>query len=206
LPEGLSSFTPFVLNGRAFVVVFAGSLADWYGPMLERLVTAAQSCSAPVEFRFYGSNPSWSREFDALARAQNIYRGQLPFEQLRSEMAGADVLILPMGFGPQCSLVERTSFKTKFLDYLSYQKPILVWGPEYCSAVRVAKEFGSAEICEQPDAAAALEKLLALRQHPQRQSALVNHARKMYDDRFNPDKIHSALVGKIRETVKAFRP
>jgi glycosyltransferase involved in cell wall biosynthesis len=206
LPERLPSFSPFVVNGRAFVVVFAGSLADWYGPMLERLVKAAQSCSVPVEFRFYGSNPSWSPEFDTFARSQNIYRGHLPFEQLRSAMAGADLLLLPMGFGPQCSAVERTSFKTKFLDYLSYQKPILVWGPEYCSAVRAAKEFGSAEICEQPDAAAALERLLALRQHPQRQSALVNHARKMYDDRFHPNKIHSALVGKIRDTVEGFRP
>ena len=54
--------------------------------------------------------------------------------------------------------------------------------------------------------AAALERLLALRQHPQRQSALVNHARKMYDDRFHPNKIHSALVGKIRDTVEGFRP
>jgi glycosyltransferase involved in cell wall biosynthesis len=195
-------FQPFKTNDRRFVVVFAGSMADWYGPMLERLVTAAQLQSAPVEFRFYGSNPSWSREFDALARTQNIYRGHLPFEQLRREMAGADALILPMGFGEQCAQVERTSFKTKFLDYLSYQKPILVWGPEYCSAARVAREFDSAEVCTQPEAAAFLKAILAVANTPERQTALVENARRMYDDRFHPDKIHAEFVRKIQETVE----
>lgn len=205
LPEKLPGFTPYAVDGRPFVVAFAGSLADWYGPMLERLVTAAQLRSAPVEFRFYGSNPSWSREFDAKARARNIFLGHLPFEELRRQVAGADALILPMGFEESCALVERTSFKTKFLDYLSYQKPILVWGPEYCSAVRVAREFDSAEICVQTDAMAMLEKLLKLRDEPERQYELVNNGRKMYDDRFHPDKIHEGLVNEIKATVEAFR-
>ena len=205
LPEKLESFAPFNANGRAFVVAFAGSLADWYGPMLERLVMAARSQAAPVEFRIYGSNPSWSKEFDALARKENIFRGHLPFDELRRQVALADGLILPMGFDERCAAVERTSFKTKFLDYLSYQKPILVWGPEYCSAVRVALEFGSAEICTKPDATDMLKIILALRNQPDRQSRLVQNARKMYDDRFHPDKIHAGLVTAISETVQNFR-
>ena len=200
--DALAPFRPFTTTDRRFVVVFAGSLADWYGPMLEHLVMAAKSQSVPVEFRFYGSNPSWSRKFAEYAKSQNIYRGHLPFEQLRQEMAGADALILPMGFDERCAQVERTSFKTKFLDYLSYQKPILVWGPEYCSAVRVAQEFDSAEICTQPDAAVMLEKILAVGNAPDRQTALVHHARRMYEDRFHPDKIHGGLVQKIHETVE----
>ena len=203
IPEKLAPFQPFTSKGRRFVVVFAGSLADWYGPMLERLVTAAKLQSAPVEFRFYGSNPSWSREFDAQARSQNIYRGHFPFEQLRREMAGADALILPMGFEERCAQVERTSFKTKFLDYLSYQKPILVWGPEYCSAVRVAREFDSADICIQPDAWEFLKAILSVASTAERQTALVINARKMYEDRFHPDKIHAGVVGKIHEIVKS---
>ena len=36
-------------------------------------------------------------------------------------------------------------------DYLSFRRPILVWGPEYCSAVRVATEFDSAECVTDSD-------------------------------------------------------
>ena len=205
LPEDIPPFNPANGLGRSFVVAFAGSLADWYGPMVERLVAAAQDQKTPIEFRIYGSNPSWSSEFHAQARARNIYRGHLPFAQLRQEMADADALLLPMGFEEDCAMVERTSFKTKFLDYLSYQKPIFVWGPEYCSAVRVAREFDSAEICSQPDAGAALAGIIALRAAPARQQALVSNARRMYDDRFNPEKIHAALVDKMQTTLRAGR-
>lgn len=205
LADAPEPFKPFANNDRHFIVAFAGSMSDWYGPMLERLVGAAQSQKAPLEFRFYGSNPTWSREFDTHAKAKGIYRGHLPFEQLRQEIAEVDGLILPMGFEEHAALVERTSFKTKFLDYLVYQKPILVWGPEYCSAVRVAREFDSAETCSEPVATAMLANILSLKDSPQRQSVLVHNARAMYESRFHPDKIHSGLVTKIRETVEGFR-
>jgi len=185
-----------------FVVVFAGNLSNWYGQMLEQLVTAAIKANAPVEFRIYGGNQSWSGEFDRLVRERNIFRGHLPFEKLRAELSAADALILPMGFEAECAQVERTSFKTKFLDYLACQKPILVWGPEYCSAVRVAQEFDSAEVCTQPDAAAFLEKILALQKSPARQAALVENARKMFEARFHPDKIHAEFVSKLQELVE----
>jgi glycosyltransferase involved in cell wall biosynthesis len=203
--ENLPSFQPFNRSARRFIVAFGGSMADWYGPMLERLVRAAEAQNAPVEFRFYGSNPSWSRDFDQHARSRGIYRGHLPFADLCTAMAEADALILPMGFEEQAALVERTSFKTKFLDYLVYQKPIVVWGPDYCSAVRVAQEFDSAEICTRPEPEAMLKSVLALAQNPARQSALVSHARRMYEGRFHPTKIHGGLVLAIRETVEKYK-
>lgn len=177
-----------------FVIAFAGNLSDWYGRMLEQLVTTAIQNRAPVEFRIYGGNQSWSREFESMARVRNIYRGHLPFDELSREMAHVDALILPMGFEPESAQIERTSFKTKFLDYLSYEKPILVWGPEYCSAVRVAREFDSAEVCTQAGAEAVLEKILILQQAPDRREVLRRNARAMYQGRFHPDKIHAHFV------------
>jgi len=201
MPDSVGPFEPYTGGTRPFVIGFGGSLAEWYGQMLERLVSAAQTQSAPVEFRFYGSNPNWTPDFAARARGQNIFRGHLPFEQLQREMSQVDALILPMGFEERCAFAERTSFKTKFLDYLSYQKPIFVWGPEYCTAVRVAREFDSAEICTDPKATAILERILAVRSSPPRQVALVQNARRMYEDRFKPDKIHAGFLGQCRQLI-----
>ncbi|MEI9864581.1 MAG: hypothetical protein WDN00_08515 [Limisphaerales bacterium] len=91
-----------------------------------------------------------------------------PIRQTPSGTGGGGCVDFADGFEAECAQVERTSFKTKFLDYLSNQKPILVWGPEYCSAVRVAREFDSAEVCVEPDAAAFLEKILLLKNDPER--------------------------------------
>lgn len=190
-------------NGPSrFIVAFAGNLSDWYGTMLERLVTTAIAKRATIEFRLFGKNPSWTFEFDRMVQERAVFRGYLPFDQLREEMAEVDALLLPMGFDAQCALVERTSFKTKFLDYLAYGKPILVWGPEYCSAVRVAREFDSAEICTDPDASAFLRTILDVQKSRERQHELVANARKMYEARFNPDKIHSEFVQKMRQIVE----
>lgn len=189
---------PFEADGKKsasrFVATFAGNLSDWYGRMLEQLVRAAWAADAPVEFRIFGANQSWSREFDQMARERQIYRGLVTFDQLRREMAEVDCLLLFMGFDEACARTERTSFKTKFLDYLTFQKPILLWGPEYCSATRYAREFDSAQPCNSPDATACLKTLLDLKTDARRQKALVENAGKMFQDRFHPDKIHAQFV------------
>jgi glycosyltransferase involved in cell wall biosynthesis len=205
LPQGTSEFQPFCGDGKdaPFVVAFAGNLANWYGRMLEQLVSEAWQRKLPVEFRLFGSNPSWSSSFDREVRARGVYRGQLPFAELKGAMAQVNALLLLMGFGQDCALIEKTSFKTKFLDYLSFQKPILLWGPEYCSATRIAREFDAAATCADAEAASFLETISALGRSPERQTELVNNARKMYEDRFHPDRIHTAFVQKCRELVES---
>jgi glycosyltransferase involved in cell wall biosynthesis len=189
------------ISSRRFLVAFTGSLSVWYGRMLERLILEARAQNAPIDFRIYGSGASWSPEFDAFVKKEKIFLGHLPFETLCNEIEQCDALLLPMGFENEAALIERTSFKTKFLDYLVYGKPILVWGPEYCSAARVAREFDSAMVCTYPSEKEAVSALLSLACRPDRQIELIRNARSMYEDRFHPDKIHNAMVEKIHALV-----
>jgi hypothetical protein len=99
-----------------------------------------------------------------------------------------------MGFGDECAQTERTSFKTKFLDYLTFQKPIVIWGPEYCSAVRVAREFDAAECYTSPDAAGCIAALENVARSSERQKQLVANAHRMYQSRFEPRRIHAVLL------------
>ena len=101
------------------VVTFAGNLSVWYGRLMEELVSTALMSDYPIEFRIFGGNQSWSPEFNETAIERGIFKGHIPFEALRVELAKSDLLILPMGFEKECAQVERTSFKTKFLDYLT---------------------------------------------------------------------------------------
>lgn len=204
-PANNPPFKPFdpCDSERKIVVGFAGSLSEWYGPMLERLVVASESAGSPLEFRFFGSHPAWSAIFDAHVRSAKVYQGVLPFKELQSAMDEVDALLLPMGFETRAALIERTSFKTKFLDYLVFRKPIMIWGPTYCSAVRTAREFDSAQICSDEDENAALKTLMKLSKQPERQKELVENAAKMHFNRFHPDLIHAGLVERIEATVKA---
>ncbi|MDF1712084.1 MAG: glycosyltransferase [Akkermansiaceae bacterium] len=190
-----------VTKTEPLIAFFGGSLGEWYGPMMESLVRSCEKAGDVVDFRIFGALETWSSEFDAYAREVGIFRGRVDFEKLSEEASKADVLILPMGFGEECAHVERTSFKTKFLDYLSFRRPILVWGPEYCSAVRVAREFDSAECVIESSPAACRAALLKLADSPRRRTELISNAMRMYRDRFHPERIHTELVRIINQTV-----
>jgi hypothetical protein len=194
-----------IVNGQIkhkteFTVVFAGNLGEWYGRMLEKLVRSAEGRN--IRIKIFGGNASWSKEFETYARETNIYRGQVPFDQLKKEVGDVDGLLLLMGFDPSVAQIEKTSFKTKFLDYLIFHKPILLWGPEYCSAVQIAREFDSAEICTSEDEKSFLNAIETLSKNPGRQETLVANSAKMYHERFHPDRIHEKLVSSIRRLIE----
>lgn len=186
---------------KPFSVLFAGNIGEWYGPMLEQLVSLWRQSGNCVSFRIFGSNPSWTHEFDSWSRREGIFRGQVPFDTLQGEAASANLLLVPMGFDPSVEIVERTSFKTKFMDYVSFQKPIVVWGPTYCSAVRIAQKFDSALCCTTPNPRDCLDSIHKLALDPARQLILVQNARRMYQDRFNPEQIHRVLVDHCQDLV-----
>ena len=205
LVDNKREFIPFASDRRPATVFFSGSLSFWYGPMLERLVLAG--CHYPLRFEIFGSHvhASWSGSFDSFARTTGVYRGQVPFDRLRTHAHEADLLLLLMGFGDECAQTERTSFKTKFLDYLTFQKPIVVWGPEYCSAVRFASEFDAAECYTSPDPAGCVATLQNLARSSERQKQLVANARRMYQSRFEPSQIHSVLLRECQKLVQRQR-
>lgn len=183
-----------------FLSVFAGNLGEWYGKMLEQLLSV--SAGEDLTFTIFGSNATWTDTFNDSVTRSGIYRGQVSFDKLRQEIKSADALLLLMGFDERVAQIEKTSFKTKFLDYISLQKPILLWGPEYCSAVQTAREFDCAEICASPRAEDFYRTILALRNNRERQRQLVENARRMYDERFNPNTLHHALTTSIRKAIQ----
>jgi hypothetical protein len=110
-----------------------------------------------------------------------------------------------MGFSDESAQIERTSFKTKLLDYLTFQKPIVIWGPEYCSAVRSAREFDAGECYTSADAAGCIATLQKIARSPDRQKQLVANARRMYQSRFEPGQIHDVLREQCEALVRRQR-
>lgn len=82
-----------------------------------------------------------------------IARGLVDPPQLIGELQReADILFLPMSFAEHDRDNMRLSFPSKLADYTSVGLPIVVYGPEYCSAVRWARENpGAAEVVTRED-------------------------------------------------------
>jgi glycosyltransferase involved in cell wall biosynthesis len=142
-------------------VGFAGSVNANYRQALKRIADALRPNGGKLVI--FGP----LTKADALQyglNGENIeVRGLLPSPELVEELREvADVLLLPMSFVAADQSNMATSFPSKLTDYTNAGLPLLIFGPEYCSAVRWARDNpGVAEIVS-TDSSEAVQTALRL--------------------------------------------
>lgn len=176
----------------SFTFCFAGNLAHWYGDQVASIMTLCENEPA-LSLRVFGAYHNWSPAFEERQKNLGVYFGFRPFEELASEFKSADAFLLPMGFAQSAALIERTSFKTKFLDYLLFEKPILVWGPEYCTSIKIARQYECALCITDPDPAAVIRGMQQIAQDSTLRKKLTSNALTMLTGDFHPDRITNEL-------------
>ena len=184
-------------NGK-FRVVYVGSVENFYGRMLCSLIERIEATS-DLEIIVVGPNADWPADILQRARAKGIYLGFKPPVEAAAVLAGADALLVVMSFEPEHRLFMETSFTTKFLDYTAFGKPIILWGPEYCTPVRVARRDGGALVVNTPDAAEVVATCRKMSSAPQTRRSLAEQARKLHRELFNPDRLQAVFVGAIEK-------
>lgn len=130
------------VHGGRLRLVYGGTLVRHYGEMLLSLAKLLEG-STNFEICLYGARPDWSESDLRWAEQSGVYRGALPQEKFRRELLRADVFIAVMSHAPEMEIMSRTSFTTKFLEYCQFAKPVVVWGPDFCQPVRVARATGA---------------------------------------------------------------
>jgi glycosyltransferase involved in cell wall biosynthesis len=72
-------------------------------------------------------------------------------QELQGVLQKADILFLPYSFSESSRFAVESAFPSKIADYLASGRPILIFGPQYSSLVRYAKEQGFAEVVDNCD-------------------------------------------------------
>ena len=134
LPLPASVTTP---SGK-FKILYFGNL-DLYGPMLLEALREFKG-HPQIQFQVRGSNPNWSDESKKEMRDAGLWLEFAPRSELDSWLQNADAFLIPMVFEEKYRRRMETSFPSKIIEFVQFGKPIIIWGPEYCSAVRWAKK------------------------------------------------------------------
>lgn len=150
---------------RPYTLLFAGNLGEWYGQALLELLERIPA-GGPLKLTIAGRHASWTAERDRQLVADGTYLGFLKGQPYRDALARADALLVIMGFEQEARRIESTSFKSKIVDYLLAERPLIVWGPAYSTAVRHARSEGFGLVVDTPDPAAVVEALDRLRHDP----------------------------------------
>src|SRR6266853_1161366 len=191
-------------NGK-FRLVYGGAVGNFYGRMLCSLIEKIE-VTTDLELIVIGPNADWPKQTLERARASGTYPGFKPPEQAAEALASADALLVVMSFEKEHELFMRTSFTTKFLDYVAFGKPVILWGPEYCTPVRVARKHGGAVVVNQDDADAIVSTCRQIAHDAAWHEQLSQQARQLHQTLFNPDRLQEIFVGEIEKLVRSRGP
>ena len=150
-------------NGEGLTVAFGGTINSTGQRRQIGLVCDAVGKSGGTVHLFGPLNPDQCRA-QGLDGPHVRFRGLLSSEEFKDRLrAEADVLLVPMNTDEEDAMNARISFPSKLVDYTAVGLPILMIGPDYCSAVRWARENeGVAEVVSREDVgeiSAALTRL-----------------------------------------------
>lgn len=184
-------------NGK-FRLAYVGAAENFYGRMLRSLVEKIEAAS-DLEMMVVGPTGDWPLEVLQRAKAKGVCLGSQPPEEAAKVLAGADTLLVVMSFEAEHRLFMETSFTTKFLDYVAFGKPIILWGPDYCTPVRVARREGGALVVNTPDAGAVVAAARKIASEPQTRESLAQQAKNLHQTLFNPGRLQEILVSEIEK-------
>ena len=192
--------TIFPPKSSKFRIVYVGAAEHFYGRMLCSLIEKLEPLP-DMEIIVVAPNADWPAEALQRAKANGIYLGFKPPEQAAAVLAGADALLVLMSFEREHELFMRTSFTTKFLDYTAFGKPIILWGPEYCTPVRVVRRDGGALVVDQPKAERVVDAARHLKQDCNLRQFAIAGARDLNNGIFNPEILQEIFVSRIEALV-----
>lgn len=175
------------LEPAALRIVYSGTIGFKHNPDL--LVAAARETDARVLVFSEG------KAADALVKAGETMpnlavRGWLPFAELPSALAAADILAV---------LLEKDagvfSVPSKVLTYLAVGRPIVAAMPANNLAARIIREHDAGIVCAPDDTAGFVAAIAALAADPARRTTMGGNARRYAERTFAIDRIVTDFTG-----------
>jgi hypothetical protein len=185
---------------KKFRLVYVGSVQDFYGRMLRSLIEKIERTN-DLEIIVVGPNADWPKPLLERALAKGIYLGFMPPEGAAKVLATANALLVVMSFERKYELFTRTSFTTKFLDYVAFGKPVILWGPEYCAPVRVARKHRGAAVVATSDSDGVVTLCRQIAADRALNETLSTEALHLHQTLFDPDRLQAVFVGEIEKIV-----
>jgi len=187
-------------RGGCYRIVYFGNLHE-YGPMIEN---ALRYCleNPKIRLEVFGPAPNWSPRAEDEFRSMGLYHGLVSPREIQKQIARFDAGLIVMRFDEAMQRRMRTSFPSKLIEMAQFGKPLVIWGPEYCSAVQWARKGGRALCVTDPNPCVLGASLEALAASPIDQDRLAIAACQAARTDFNPERIRTQFMGALESAIK----
>ncbi|MEA5620789.1 glycosyltransferase [Cronbergia sp. UHCC 0137] len=192
---------PSQLNeqNREFNVLYFGNLYD-YGSIIATFLQEIKN-NPRIRGQVRGAKPNWTQDFHSEMRDRNLWLDFAPREELDQWLASADAFLVVMSFDPALRRRMETSFPTKIAEYAQFGKPLVIWGPDYCSAILWGRGGDRALCVTDQNPAVLVSALENLKQSPEKQEYYAQQAKIAAQAEFNPVLIQNQFLEHISNLI-----
>lgn len=188
-------------SGSYFRILYFGNLDD-YGAMIQNALDMLK-VHPTIRLEVRGRNTTWPKEFQREMRDRGLWLPIAPRDQLEDWLNSADAFLVPQVFEPSQRTRMETNFPSKLPEYSQYGKPLVIWGPDYCSSVKWARNGNRALVVCDSDPCALVADLLRLSCTPDARRSLSAMARCSYETEFSPAGLQEKFESALRAALES---
>jgi glycosyltransferase involved in cell wall biosynthesis len=177
-------------------VAYFGNLSE-YGPLIENALRALRG-SQHVQLEVFGASPLWTSGAENEFRSWGVYHGFVTPNELAKSLGVFQAAFIVMSFAPSHQRRMTTSFPSKLIDATQLGLPIIIWGPEYCSAVTWARNGNKALCVTDPNPLTLRETLEELAACPSELRRLAKSASDAAATDFSRERIQLQFMEALR--------
>jgi len=182
-------------NSPELRVIYFGNLYD-YGNILAQVLEITKD-HPHIQIQVRGVNSNWSVNFRAEMRDRNLWLDFAPREELNQWLAEAGAFLVVMSFDPALRRRMETSFPSKLPEYAQFGKPIIIWGPEYCSVIKWGLDGDRAVCVTDKDPKALVAAVEYLQQSPDLLKYYSQQSKIASQTEFNPVNLQQYFLEAI---------
>jgi glycosyltransferase involved in cell wall biosynthesis len=180
-------------------VAYFGNLSE-YGPMIESALRVING-SDQVRLEVFGPGPLWCSGAEDEFRSRGVYHGFIPSNELAESLQNFQAALVVMSFDAALRRRMTTSFPSKMIDAVQLGLPVVIWGPEYCSAVEWARSGERALCVTDPNPSALRRTLEGLAAARTEQERLAKSSREAAATDFSYERIQGQFASALRQAI-----
>ncbi len=200
IPSQVTRLPVLAKSTNTLKVLCFGNLHE-YGPMVAEALQEAKGHNR-IRMEARGANPNWPDSFRSEMAQEGMWHDFSSRVVLEAWIDSADAFLVPMVFDPSMRRRMETSFPSKMVEMAQYGRPLVIWGPEYCSAIKWARAGNRALCVTDPDPKALLRELEKLDGTPDECRRLSECSRKAATGDFSPAVIQDEFFGAVGDLLR----
>ena len=180
-----------------FRLLYAGNLREYGSMLMEALEVFKDHPDIRLEVR--GNSASWPESIKKEMGERGLLLPYASRAELNAWLGTADAFLVTQTFEEKDLRLMQTNFPSKLTEFAKFEKPLVLWGPEYASGPKWVRETGLGLVVDKESPEFLKQALEQLCKNKEEQERLSRAAADAAAGCFSPERIQAEFIKHLKE-------